>query len=66
MKVWEFDVGVTTHELLQAHVVVQQYVNVKVAAPDAWSGSLLACQMAGCVGYVTECWVVHRLTKLVK
>lgn len=55
MTVWEFDVGVATHELLQQGVLVDHYVLVRVAADSYLEASLLAIQMAGVVGYATEC-----------
>lgn len=55
MTVWEFDVGVTTHELLHAGVLVDQWLNIRVAA-DSWlDASRTAIQMGMCHGYATEC-----------
>lgn len=62
--VLEYEVGVTTHELLSRGVLVDQWVRVRVEAPNAWAGALTACQMAYCVGdgaYVTECNSVYRV-----
>lgn len=55
MIVWEFDVGVTTQELLHQGVIVDHYVLVQVAAGSYLEASLTAIQMAWCVGYATEC-----------
>jgi hypothetical protein len=51
---WEFDVGVTTHDLLKEGVVVAKWIRVYVWSEDAMDAHLLACQIAGCHGYVTE------------
>ncbi|MGW3992382.1 hypothetical protein ACWEF6_02730 [Amycolatopsis sp. NPDC004772] len=55
MSVWEFDVGVTTHEQLQGGVLVDHYVRVQVAADGYLEASELAIQMGFVVGYATEC-----------
>lgn len=55
MAVYEFDVGITTHELLQEGVLVAQWIPVQVEAPSWVDASLLAIQIAGCHGYTTEC-----------
>lgn len=55
MSVWEFDVGVTTHEQLRRGVLVDHYVLVRVEAPSYLEASLTAIQMAWCVGYATVC-----------
>lgn len=55
VSVWAFDVGVTTHELLQQGVLVDHYVLVEVEAPSYLEASRVAIQMAWCVGYATEC-----------
>jgi hypothetical protein len=57
MTVWEFDVGVTTQELLKQGVIVDHYVLVQVAADSYLEASQLAIQMAGVVGYATECLI---------
>jgi hypothetical protein len=44
--VWEFDVGVSTHELLRAGVLVHHYRRVRVAAASVGEAELLACQLA--------------------
>lgn len=54
---WEFDVAVTTHELLQQGVTAAAYVLVQVEAPNYTEAELVACQMAYCVGYVTDCLI---------
>lgn len=52
---WEFDVGVTTHELLQLGVTVAQWVRVHVAADSHLEAAEIAIQMGGIVGYATDC-----------
>lgn len=49
MTVWEFDVGVSTHDLLQAGVPVADYRRVTVAAASYTDAALLACQLAAAV-----------------
>lgn len=51
---WEFDVAVTTHDLLKEGVVVIQWVRVYVWSDDAMDAHVLAGQIVGCHGYVTE------------
>lgn len=53
---WEFDVGITTHDGLKAGITVEYYTWVQVWADDFYEASLLAAQMAhGHDQYVTEC-----------
>lgn len=59
MREWEFDVGVTTHELLQHGVTVAQWVRVQVLAASWLEASELAIQMGGIVGYATHCLYVE-------
>lgn len=56
MSVWEFDVGVTTHEDLKEGCTVLWWFNTRVEADTYMEASLVAAQMAH-VGdlYVTEC-----------
>ncbi|MBK1785126.1 hypothetical protein [Prauserella cavernicola] len=56
---WEFDVGVTTHELLQQGVTVAQWARVDVAASSYLEAAQLAIQMGGVVGYATDCVYVE-------
>lgn len=51
---WEFDVGVTTHDLLKKGVCVAQWVRVVVWAESAMEAHVIAGQIVGCHGYVTE------------
>lgn len=53
MEIWEFDVGVTTHEWLQRGVTVLQWVRVRVWSDSAMEAHVLAGQIVGCHGYVT-------------
>jgi hypothetical protein len=53
MEAWSFDVAVTTHELLKLGETVAQWVRVTVLAEGYLDASLLALQMANCVGYTT-------------
>jgi len=55
VAIYEFDVGITTHELLQEGVLVAQWILVQVEAPSWVDASCLAIQFAGCHGYATEC-----------
>lgn len=55
MAVYEFDVGITTHELLQEGVLVAEWVWVQVEGPSWVEASCTAIQLAGCHGYATEC-----------
>lgn len=47
--VWEFDVGVSSHDLLQAGVPVAAWRRVEVAAPSYLEAQLVACQLAAAV-----------------
>lgn len=44
--VWEFDVGVSTHDLLRVGVTVHHYRRVRVVEDGYQRAALLACQMA--------------------
>lgn len=55
MTVWEFDIGITTHELLPQGVLVNQWINVRVVAESYLEASRTAIQMGMCHGYATEC-----------
>lgn len=57
MTVWEFDVGITTHDLLKVGVLVDQWLNVRVAADSYLDASRIAIQMGMCHGYATECLI---------
>lgn len=59
MNDWQFDVGVTTHELLQQGVTVAQWTRVQVTAPSYLEASEIAIQMGGIVGYATDCLYVE-------
>ena len=52
MSEWEFDVGVTTHDLLKESVVVRHYTRVSVSAATYVEARLLACQVAACGGWM--------------
>lgn len=54
MCVWEFDVGVTTHEALKEGHTVLWWFNTRVLADSYMEASLTAAQMGACHGYVTE------------
>lgn len=52
-EVWEFDIGVSTHDLLKEAITVHHYTRVTVA----WEGSFeeaqdIACGMASCGGWM--------------
>jgi hypothetical protein len=57
-EIWAFDVAVTTHELLKLGETCAIWVRVEVLAEGYLDASLLALQMAGCVGYTTGLWYV--------
>jgi len=59
MEPWTFDVAVTTHELLKLGENCAIWVRVTVLGEGYLDASLLACQMAGCVGYVTGVYYVE-------
>jgi hypothetical protein len=50
---WEFDVCVSTHELLRQGVTEATRVRVEVAAKDHCEARLIAAQMAAVVGMPT-------------
>lgn len=55
MTEWEFDVGVSTHQLLRAGVVVHHYRTVTVLADDYREASLAAYCLAAADGVqITE------------
>lgn len=54
MEAWTFDVAVTTHELMHLGENCAQWVRVEVLAEGYLDASLLALQMANCVGYTTS------------
>lgn len=52
METWEFDVGVSTHDLLKNGIVVHHWTLVHVAAPNHLEARLIACQMAAAGGWM--------------
>lgn len=52
MQEWEFDVGVSTHDLLKEGVTVRHYTRVNVAAETHAEARLIACQLAACGGWM--------------
>lgn len=52
MTVWEFDVAVSTHDLLRDGFTVAQWRRVTVAADGYSEASLVALQMAACRGWM--------------
>lgn len=46
MQEWEFDVGVSTHDLLREGVTVRHYTRVSVSASSYTEARLVACQLA--------------------
>lgn len=52
MNEWEFDVGVSTHDLLKEGVTVRHYTRVIVAAESYTVAQVIACQMAACGGWM--------------
>jgi hypothetical protein len=59
MHPWQFDVSITTHELLQLGVTEAQRIRVEVSAPAERDATLLAVQMGFVAGYVTDCAYVE-------
>jgi len=56
---WEFDVGVSTHDLLRQGVVVRHYTRVTVSAESYTKARLIACQLSACGGWMpTEATLV--------
>lgn len=54
--VFEFDVAVSSHDLLRQGVTEADYVNVVIAAPTRNQAALYACDMASIYGMVTGCY----------
>lgn len=52
MHEWEFDVGVSTHDLLRRGVTVRHYTRVSVVASSYVEAQLTACQLAACGGWM--------------
>lgn len=52
MQEWEFDVGVSTHDLLREGVVVRHYTRVSVFASSHVEARLVACQLAAAGGWM--------------
>lgn len=52
MHVWEFDVGVSNHDLLKEGVIVRHYTRVSVAAESYTEARLVACQLAAAGGWM--------------
>lgn len=50
--VWEFDVGVSTHDFLREGIVVHHYTRVTVAAATYPSAVAIAGEMAACGGWM--------------
>lgn len=59
MAEWQFDVGITTHALLQHGVTVAQWTRVEVVAATYLEAAEVAIQMGGAVGYATDCVYVE-------
>lgn len=59
MTAWQYDVAVTTHELLQLGVTEAQRVRVEVEADTELEASQIAIQMGFIVGYATDCAYVE-------
>lgn len=52
MSEWEFDVGVSNHDLLKEGVVVRHYTRVSVWAETYAEARLIACQVAAAGGWM--------------
>lgn len=57
MTEWEFDVAVSSHDLLQLGITEAGYANIRVLAADYDDASLLACQMAAIYGMPTAAYI---------
>jgi hypothetical protein len=53
MSIYEFDVAVSTHDLLRKGITEATLVSVQVEAEDHCTASLIATQMASVVGMPT-------------
>ena len=49
---WEFDVGVSTHDLLKQGVTVRHFTRVTVSASTHAEARCVAAQMAACGGWM--------------
>ena len=59
MSEWEFDVGVSTHDLLKEGITVRHFTRVNVIANGYVEARLVACQLAACGGWMpTEATLV--------
>lgn len=56
---WEFDVDVSTHDLLRRGIVVADRRRVHVVANDYLEAALAACQLASSVddAFATDVWL---------
>ena len=52
MQEWEFDVGVSNHDLLKQGVIVRHYTRVSVATSSYTEARLVACQLAAAGGWM--------------
>lgn len=52
MNEWEFDVGVSTHDLLKVGITVAHYTRVQVVAETHLEASLIALEMASAGGWM--------------
>lgn len=50
--IWEFDVGVSTHDLLREGCVVRHYTRVQVAATTYAEAQNTAAALAACGGWM--------------
>jgi hypothetical protein len=51
-NVFEFDVGVSTHDALKSGVAVHHWTRVTVAADSRDEAALVAAQVASCGGWM--------------
>lgn len=52
--IWEFDIALTTHDLLKRGVLAHRWTTVRVHASTFEEGRLVATQIVSCHGYVTD------------
>lgn len=57
VNTYEFDVAVSTHDLVKQGIIACRFIRVLVAADSYTEAELIATQMAGCHGMPTAVFV---------
>ncbi len=52
MAVWEYDIGLATHDSLREGWTVHHWTRVVVVADTELDARLMACQVAACGGWM--------------